>query len=151
MGSQVSMTSHVNESQHGGKVPTFELMNPLKYEPYWDLYYFTQKILGFVLQVGSSSLLNPTLNTSPMLALQKVLPCRHPCHTWALGFGAPCEVVSPNFHALCGWDCANWSQVNWDLGLGTPCELALKCIFLTPMNPMTYKYIQHDHMCETEP
>jgi hypothetical protein len=25
----------------------------------------------------------------------------------------------PNFHALNGWDCTNWSQVTWDLGLET--------------------------------
>ena len=151
MGSQVPMPTHVNKSQHGGKVPTFELMNPVKYDSYWHLYYFTQKILGLVLQVGSSFLLNPTINTSPMPHLQKVLPCRHPCHTWALGLGTPCEVASPNFHALCGWDCANWSQMNLDLGLGTPCEPALKYIFLTPVNLMTCKYIQHDRMCEMEP
>ena len=34
-----------------------------------------------VLRVGSSFLLDPTLNTSPKPHLQKVLPCRHPCHT----------------------------------------------------------------------
>ena len=50
--------------------------------------------------VGSSCLLDPTLNTSPKHHLQKALPCRHPCHTWDLGLGTPREVVSPNFHAL---------------------------------------------------
>ena len=34
----------------------------------------------------------------------------------------PCEVVSPNFHALNNWCCTYWSQVTWDVGLGIPCE-----------------------------
>ena len=38
------------------------------------------------------------LNTSPEPHLQKVMLCRHSCHTWELGVGTPCEVVSPNFH-----------------------------------------------------
>ena len=62
-------------------------------------------------RVESSFLLNPTLNTSPKLDLQKVLPYRHPCHTWD-----PCEVaISPNFPcSLNGWDCTVWSRVTWD-------------------------------------
>ena len=42
---------------------------------------------GLVLGVGSSFLLDPTLNTSPKPHLQKVLPCGHSCHTWDLGLG----------------------------------------------------------------
>ena len=38
----------------------------------------------------------------------------------------PCEIVSPNFHTLKGWDCTYQPQETWDLGLGTPCELALR-------------------------
>ena len=37
--------------------------------------------MGFVLRVGSSFLLNPTLNTSPELDLQYMLSCRHTCPT----------------------------------------------------------------------
>ena len=59
----------------------------------------------------------------PNLTSKKVLPCRHPCHSWDLGLGAMCEVVSPNFHALNGWDCIIWSHVTWDLGLGTMSEV----------------------------
>ena len=40
------------------------------------------------------------LHSSPKPHLQKVLPCKHACHTWDLGLGTPCEVVSSNFHAL---------------------------------------------------
>ena len=36
-----------------------------------------------------------------------------------LGTWDPCEVVSPNFHALNGWDRTDWPQVTWDLGHGT--------------------------------
>jgi hypothetical protein len=47
---------------------------------------FCAKIITIlVLRVGSSFLLIPTLNTSPEPYLQKVLPCRHPCHTCDLG------------------------------------------------------------------
>ena len=62
----------------------------------------TKKIVGLVLRVGTTFLLGPTLNTSPEPHLQKVLPCGHPCHTWDLGLGTPCEVASPTFYALNG-------------------------------------------------
>ena len=39
------------------------------------------------LRVGSSFLLDPTRNTSSISHLQKMMPCRHPCHTWDLGLG----------------------------------------------------------------
>ena len=68
-----------------------------------------------MLWVGSNSVLDPTLKTSPKPYLQIGLSCRHPCHTWDLGFGTLCEVVSPNFHALHGWECMNWPQVICDL------------------------------------
>ena len=55
-----------------------------------------------MLRVGSSFLLDPTLNMSAKHHLAKVLPCRHSCHTWDLGLGTLCEVVSPNFHILNG-------------------------------------------------
>ena len=34
-------------------------------------------------------------------------------------------MVSPNSHALNGWDCMNQPQVTQDLGLRTMCEAAL--------------------------
>ena len=74
--------------------------------------------MQLVLRVGSSFL----LDTSHKPHLQKVLPCRHPCHPWDLGLGTPCDVVSPNFQALDGWDCMDRPEVTWDLGIGTPCE-----------------------------
>ena len=58
--------------------------------------------VALVLKYGSSFLLNPTLNTSYKPPLHKVLLCTHPCHTWDLRLGSPCEVVSPNFLALNG-------------------------------------------------
>ena len=78
---------------------------------------------GLCLRVGSSFLLGPTPNTSSESHLQKVLACEHPCYTWDLGLGTPCEVMSPNFHALNSWHCTDWPQVTWNLGLGTPCEV----------------------------
>ena len=81
-----------------------------------DLDYFMKRIfMGLVLRIGSRFLLDPTLNTNPKPHLQKVLLCRHPCHTWDLKLGTMCEVESPNIHALNGWDCTNWPQVTWDL------------------------------------
>jgi hypothetical protein len=54
-----------------------------------------------MLRVGSTKKLDSTLNTtSPQPHLQKMLPCRHPCHTWHFKLGTMCEVVSPNFHAF---------------------------------------------------
>ena len=57
---------------------------------------------GLVLVVGYSFWLHPTLNTSPEHCLQKVFPCRHPCHAWEQGLGTQCEVISPNLHAVNG-------------------------------------------------
>ena len=74
------------------------------------------------LRVGSSFLLKLIRNTSPKPRLQKVLPCRHPCHSWDLGLGTPCEVWSPNLHALNSWDWMDWPHVTWDVGLGTSCD-----------------------------
>ena len=74
-----------------------------------------QKIFAWlVLRVGSNLLLDPTLNTSPKPHLQKVLPCGHPCHTWDLGLGTLCEVVSTNVHALNIKYYIDWPQVTWD-------------------------------------
>ena len=39
------------------------------------------KFSGLVLRVGSSLLLNLTLNASPEPHLQEALSCKHPCHT----------------------------------------------------------------------
>ena len=78
--------------------------------------------MDLVLRVGSSFFPDPTPNTSPEPHLQIMLPRGHPCHTWDLELGTPCEVVSPNFHALISEDCMDWAQVTSDLGLGTPCK-----------------------------
>jgi hypothetical protein len=94
--SQVSSPTYVNKSQHGGKVPTFE---PQQTITVWFVsisfgptLIYVSKFLGHMLRVGFSFLLDLTLNTSPKHHLQRLLPCRHSCHT--------CEVVNPNFHAL---------------------------------------------------
>ena len=97
------------------QVRTFESQEIMKV---WFL--FIKSGSWLVWRVGSSFLLNPTFNTSPKTHLQTMLLHKHPCHTWDTWFGIPCEVVSPNFHALNGWDCTNWLYMTWDL-----CELAL--------------------------
>jgi hypothetical protein len=76
---------------------------------------------GLVWRVGSSFLLDPNLNRSLKPHLQKVLPYRHPCHTWNLGLGTLCEVVKPPTSLL-----STAKIVLMDLkGLGTLCELDL--------------------------
>ena len=48
-------------------------------------------------EVGSSFLLTRSTGLKPYL--QKVLPCKHPCHSSDLGLGTPCELalnVTPN-------------------------------------------------------
>ena len=93
MGSQVpSPNSHfplptdVRKSQQGCKVPTFESQETIKI---WLIImkvgswlFYAWIFAWLVSRVGSSFLLNPTLNTSHKPHLHKVLPCRHPCHTW---------------------------------------------------------------------
>ena len=76
------------KSQHEGKVPTFEPQESKK-----NLIYILQSQILIVLcknihktcvEIGSSFLPNPTLNTRPKPHLQKTLPCRLPCHTRGL-------------------------------------------------------------------
>ena len=50
-----------------------------------------------MLRIGSSFLLNPTVNKSPKPRLQEAFPCRHPYHSWDLGLGTPCEVPTSIF------------------------------------------------------
>ena len=71
---------------------------------------------GLVLEVESNFLSNPTSQRKvPSLTSKKNVTSRHPCRTWD-----PCEVVSPEFHALNGWDYTDWHfQVTWDLELGS--------------------------------
>ena len=118
MESQILSPTHVSKSQHGGKVPTCEpqviiniWLNVIRVGS-WLFYAKIFSGLGF--RVGSSLLLNPTCNTSPKPCLQKMLPCRHPCHSWDLGLGTPCEVISLTSHALNDWDCVEWDHVTWD-------------------------------------
>ena len=80
-------------------------------------YFMQKKITGLLLRVGSSFLFDQALNTSPNLTSEKMLPRRHPCYNWDFGLGTPCEVVSPNFHALNGWD--KNKLFSSDLGLRT--------------------------------
>ena len=79
----------------------------------------------FVLRVGFSFLLEPTLNTSPEPHLQKVLPSRHPCHTLDLGLGTLCEPV-----------------LSEDLGAQTHNLSALECnrIYSIVIIDVTYEY-----------
>ena len=68
--------------------------------------------------------------------LQNMLSGRHPCHTWDSWLETPCEVVSPNFLVLNGWDCTDWAQVRLG-GLRTPCEPALRVSRETHVSPHT--------------
>jgi hypothetical protein len=83
---------HVSESQHGGKVPTFELQETIKT---WLIFikiepqlFITNIFVGLVLRVGSI-FLEVRTKLRPNLASKK---CRrvgmHPCHTWDLGLGS---------------------------------------------------------------
>ena len=115
--------TRVSKSQPGSKVPTFEhekiiqtihiqiiqTLNFIKLG-FWLIY--AQMFASLGLRVGSSFLLDPTLNTSPKTHVQNI-----GVMSYKLGFRTPCEVVSPNFHALNGWDCME--HVSWDLWVGT--------------------------------
>ena len=75
---------------------------------------------GVVLRVGSSFWLHPTLNTSPKPDLQKMLPCKHPCHTWDLG-----PVWRGKSRLPSSQRTAEIAQIDVT-GLKTPCEAALE-------------------------
>ena len=134
--------THGSKSQHGGKGPTFEPQETIKK---WLMIikvkswlFWAKTCAGVVLRVGSSFLLDPLSTQVPSLNVQKVLPCRPPCHTWDLGLGTPCEIVSPNFQALNGWDGMDWPQVTWDL------RHRVNMNYL----PMPYMYIDYTHILE---
>jgi hypothetical protein len=107
--------------QHGGQVPIFEPQDTVKI---WlviikvGLYFmqkYAQDLLG---ELGLAFCSTQASTQAPSLKphLQKVLSCKHPCHTWDLRLGTPCEVISPNFHAIKGGDCTDRPQVTWELG-----------------------------------
>ena len=86
MGSQVPILTHVSKSQHGGKVPTFEPQATIEM---WLIFISRTLIILCRIYVGLDLWkLDPTLNTSSKPHLQKMLPCKHPCHTWDLGLRA---------------------------------------------------------------
>ena len=92
MGSEVLSPTHVRKSHLLSLKKTLKYgSNPFKS----DLGYFVQTNswdLSWELSLAfcSTQLSTQVLSlTSP--CLQKVLPCRHPCHTWDWGFETPCE------------------------------------------------------------
>ena len=117
-------STHVSKFPNEGKISTFEPQETIRIRliiiEVGSWLFYAQNILGTCIESSSSFLLNPTLNTSPKPHLQKVLPCRHPCHTWDLGLGILWKAVKSqlSFNVLNGWDCTDWPQVTWDLG---PC------------------------------
>ena len=117
MGSQVPSPTHVSKSRHGDKVTTFEPQESIKIG---FCLLCAKTIAGLVSKVGSNFLAPPNPTTQvPSLTFKK---CCHVGISVILGnsgLGTPCGVVSPNVHALNGWDCTDWPQVTWGLGLGT--------------------------------
>ena len=110
-----AMTLH-----RGSQVPTWRakkkllnLKKPFKYglcSLKLDRKKIPQKILRLVLRVGSRFLLDRlwTLNTSPRPHLQKVVPCRHPCHTcsgpmWHGKSQLPCSPMAEMSQLACDW------------------------------------------------
>ena len=75
--------------------------------------FYAKIFTELVLKVGSNFL----LDTSPEPHLQKVLSCRHPCHTWNLGLG------TPMWSGKSQLPCSQRLRLQWltssDLGLGT--------------------------------
>ena len=78
--------THVRKPRHGGKVPIFQSQETIEV---WLIFiragcwlFDAGKFTGFVSRVGSSFMLDPTLNTSPEPHIQKVSSCGHSCHTW---------------------------------------------------------------------
>ena len=122
MGSQVPLM--LASPNMEAKSQLLSLKKALKYGSYvkkLELDYFMQKKhAGLVLRVGSIFLVNPTLkldltlNTSPNPHLWNVLSWRCPCHTWDLGLGTTCAVVSSNFHAINNWNYMDSPQATWD-------------------------------------
>ena len=97
MGSQVPSHSHVNKSQHGDKVPTFEPQETIKIWliiiNVWSWSFYAKTSHDLCWELGLVFLLDPTLNTNFELRLQKVLPCQHPFHIHNIGLGTPCELA----------------------------------------------------------
>jgi hypothetical protein len=88
----VPSPTHVSKAKHAGKVPTIEPQQTLKV---WftsikirSWLFYAKNSQDLYWELGLAFLLEPTLNIRPEPHLQKVLPCRHPCHTWDLGLGA---------------------------------------------------------------
>ena len=116
----VPSPTHVNKSEHGGKLPTLEPQEPIKVWDLWDFVMYWLLIyakscdlccdslgLAFCSTQLSIQALSLTSKSVVMQASMSYLGCRT---------RTPCEVVSPNFHALNDWVCMDWSKVfgTWD-------------------------------------
>jgi hypothetical protein len=126
--SQVPSLTYASKSQNGGKVSTCGSQVTTKV---WlviikakSWLFLCKYVCSLGWKLGLAFCSTQLTTQVPSLTSEKMMPCRHPCHSWDLGLGTPCEVLSSNFHALNNWNCTDWPQVTWNLGLGTQCELA---------------------------
>ena len=121
-GSQVPSPIHVSKSQHEGKVSTFEPQETIEI---WFLFIKVGSWLVYAksLEICVESwvllLAQPNSQHKFQASPQKNIAMQASTSNLGVRTWDPCEVVSPNFHALNDWDCRDWPQVTWDLGLGT--------------------------------
>ena len=98
-------------------------MKPLKYG-YLSLKLaldcYTQKYSRDLCWELSLAFCSTQLSTQvPSLSFKKVLPPKHPCHTWGSRLGTSCEVISPNFHSMLSMVEIAWIDLKW-LGIWDP-------------------------------
>ena len=111
--SQVPLMS-TSSNMETCEVPTLEPHEVFK--SFW-LIYATKKTHDLCGELGLAFCLTQPSTQVFSFTSRKCWHVRHPCHTWDWGPHLKWQI--PNFHALIGWECMDWPQVNWDLELGT--------------------------------
>ena len=114
--------TYVSNSQHGGKVSTFELQEINKI---WLIIIEVRSWLFYAIKLGDLCKELVYVFCSIQLSTHiSNLISNKCCHVGIhVIFGTSYLRSHVKWkipvHALNGWDCADWPQVTWDLGLGT--------------------------------
>ena len=78
--------------------------------------FYAKVFAGLVVTVGSSFSVRPNSQHKSQASPPKSVAML--ASMSSLGLGTLCEVVSPNFRALNGWDCTDRPRVTWDFRHG---------------------------------
>ena len=112
--SSIGLVLKVRSHYVKGKIPTFEAQDILQI---W-LIFMKGWILNMLCKIFRRTCVESWVLFFPQPMSTRILnvTSRKCCIHAILGTWDLCEVASPNFHALNGWDCTDRPQMTWNLG-----------------------------------